>query len=55
MRIDARSSLNPARGFLARGAVFGAVAIDGSPASTSRRGKDIENFERDGAFRIIKP
>ena len=35
-------------------AVFGAVWIDGSPAQYVRRVKDIENFERGGAFRITK-
>ena len=35
-------------------AVFGAVWIGGSPAQYVRRVKDIENFERGGAFRITK-
>ena len=35
-------------------AVFGAVWIDGSPAEYVRRVKDIENFERGGAFRVTK-
>ena len=35
-------------------AVFGAVWIDGSPAQYVRKVKDIENFERGGAFRITK-
>ena len=35
-------------------AVFGAVGIDASPAQYVRRVKDIENFERGGAFRITK-
>ena len=35
-------------------AVFGAVWIDGSPAQYVRRVKDIEHFERGGAFRITK-
>jgi len=35
-------------------AVFGAVWIDGSPAQYVRGVKDIENFERGGAFRVTK-
>jgi len=35
-------------------AVFGAVWIDATPALYVRRVKDIENFERGGAFRITK-
>jgi hypothetical protein len=35
-------------------AVFGAVWISASPAAYVRRVKDIENFERGGAFRITK-
>jgi hypothetical protein len=35
-------------------AVFGAIWIDGSRAQYVRRVKDIENFERGGAFRITK-
>jgi hypothetical protein len=35
-------------------AVFGAVWVSGSPAQYVRRVKDIENFERGGAFRITK-
>jgi hypothetical protein len=35
-------------------AVFGAVWIDGAPAQYVRRVKDIENFERGGAFLVTK-
>jgi hypothetical protein len=35
-------------------AVFGAIWIDASPAMYARRVKDIEHFERGGAFRITK-
>jgi hypothetical protein len=35
-------------------AIFGAIWIDGSRAQYVRRVKDIENFERGGAFRITK-
>ena len=44
MRIDGRSSLNLTRGFLARGARFGAVAIDDWPGQYVRKGKDIEEL-----------